>query len=355
MVTVLSIVSSALFTGMADSQQFPQQPAGGNVGMQTPSAAGAPGSPVIQGLQGLRGFGSGHSQLSLAVIPLSQQDSQLTFQVIGFAVSIPESSEAVVYSLETPLSGVIDSSQSTLQIDIASLADTIDTAGYTDSSQVYDTIRTDPRVMIIDADLYYQGTQGSQGTQTIFNVNSVDLILPDGRMHTFALQQPTQLIIDTRNHRVAMVAFPEMVDTFTSYYGTTYEELGPVVYSQPIVVAAPVLTPYVWPIPIYYTGFVSYNRFFFGPGFRHFWDRDRVYGYDRFSNANQFPIRQTRNDVADRSRNDLLAGQRRGEFTPSRNLGTGISGGIGGFRGGTRAGIGAGGGIGGRAVGGRRR
>ncbi len=76
--------------------------------------------------------------------------------------------------------------------------------------------------MVIDVNLYYQGRQGSQ---TTFNVDSVDIIMPDGRMQTFSLQQPTQLIIDSQNDIVAMVAFPEMVSTFNSYYGTTYNQV----------------------------------------------------------------------------------------------------------------------------------
>ncbi len=356
MAIVLVMVSSTLFSGMADCQQLQQQPTGDN-GMPVKSTDSTTGSPVIQGLQGLRGFGSGHSQLSLAIIPLSQRDNQLMFQVVGFAVTIPESGESVVYSMETPLPGIIDSSQSTLQIDITDLASAIDTAGYIDSSEIYDTIRTDPQVMIIDVDLYYQG---AEKTQTTFNVDSVDIILPNGKMQTFALQQPTQLIVDTKNDRVAMVAFPEMVNTYNSYYGTTYEEVAPVVYSEPVPVIAPIITPYVWPMPIYYSGFVSYNRFFYGSGFRSFWDRDRVTHVDRFSNLDRYPVRQSRNDFADRSRNDLRTAQRRGDFTRSRNLGTGIKGGIGGFRGGVSKGVGggrAGGGRvgGGRAGGGRRR
>jgi len=331
MVIVLSMVGSTLFTGIADGQQFQQQPSTGNTGMQTQPADSAQGSPVIQGLEGLRGFGSGHSQLSLAVIPLSQQGSQLTFQVNGFAVSIPETGEAVVYSLETPLPGMIDPAQNTLQIDISDLADAVDTAGYVDSSQVYDIIRSDPKVMVIDVNLY---SAGKQESQTIFNVDNVDIVFPDGKMQTFSLQQPTQLIIDTQNHILAMVAFPEMVNMYASYYNTVYDTVAPVAYAQPVAVIAPIVTPYLYPMPFFRTGFVWYNRFGFGNDFRPFWNRDRVTHFDRFSNADRFPVQQARNDFADRSRNTLQTAQRRGDFTQSRNLGKGITGGIGGFRGG---------------------
>jgi hypothetical protein len=350
------MVSATLLTGIAEGQQFQQQPATGNVGGQAPPAASTDKSPVIQGLEGLRGFGSGHSQLSLAVIPLSQQGNQLTFQVNGFAVSIPETGEAVIYSLETPLPGVIDPSQNTMQIDISDLADAVDTAGYVDSSEVYDIIRSDPQVMVIDVDLNYAGKQGSQ---TVFNVNSVDIIFPDGKMQTFSLQQPTQLVLDSENDIVAMVAFPEMINTYSSYYNTAYDTVAPVVYSQPLPVVAPIVTPYLYPMPFYGTGFVWSNRFVYGNNFRPFWNRDRVTHFDRFSNVDRFPVRQARNDFADRSRNTLQTAQRRGDFTQSRNLGKGITGGVGGFRGGIstpRAGARVGGGArtGGARMGGGR-
>jgi hypothetical protein len=351
------MVGSTICSGIADGQQIQQQPAAGNIGTQAPSSASAGASPVLQGLEGLRGFGSGHSQLSLAVIPLSQQGSQLTFQVNGFAVSIPETGEAVIYSLEKPLPGVIDPSQNTLQIDISDLADAIDTAGYDDASEVYDIIRSDPKVMVIDVDLSAAGTQGSQ---TVFNVNSVDIIFPDGKMQTFSLQQPTQLVIDTENDIVAMVAFPEMVNTYSSYYNTAYDTVAPVVYSQPMPIVAPIVTPYLYPMPFYGTGFAYYNRFAFGTGFRPYWNRDRVTNIDRISNVDRFPVRQARNDFADRSRNTLQTAQRRGDFTQSRNLGKGVTGGIGGFRGGVKKSASVGGKVGGvraggRAGGGRRR
>jgi hypothetical protein len=344
MIIILLIVCSTQFAGMAGGQQSQQQ---------APPAGGTTESPVIQGLEGLKGFGSGHNQLSLAIIPLSQQNNQMTFQVIGFAVSSPESGQAVVYSLETPLPGIIDPSQYTMQIDISNIATAVDTSGYIDSSEIYDTIRTDPQVVVIDLDLYYQGKQDSR---TIFNVNSIDIIPPDGRMQTYSMQQPTQLIIDTQSNRVAMVAFPQMASTFNSYYGATYTQVEPVVYAQPVPIVAPVFVPYIRPIPFYTRGFVPFNPFYFGSGFRPFYQRNRYTNIDIYSNRNSFPIRETRNDFADRARNDLVTGQRRGEFTQHRNVGKSISGGIGGYRGGARISTGAKvGGIRAGGGGGRRR
>ncbi|HMK47321.1 MAG TPA: hypothetical protein VK436_11910 [Methanocella sp.] len=330
-VIILLIICSTQFIAVADGQQLQQQSAGNFGGQASQSAGGGAESPVIQGLEGLKGFGSGHSQLSLAVIPVSQQQSQMTFQVIGFAVSIPESSEAVVYALSTPLPGIIDLSQNTMQIDLSNLASAVDEAGYIDSSKIYDTIRNSPDVMVIDIDLTSPSRQGSQ---TTFNVNSVDIVPPDGKMQAYSMQQPTQLVIDIQNNRLSMVAFPEMASMLSSYYDTSYTTVAPVVYSPPVPIMSPVFAPYIYPLPIYTAGFVRYNPFFFGPGFRTFFDRDVVTHFDRFSNLDRFPIRETRNNFADVSRNNLISGQRRGEFASSINTGKGVKGGIGGFRGG---------------------
>ena len=345
---VLALVGSSLYSEVADSQQLTQQSSQGGSDVKAQPSGNAQG-PVIQGLEGLKGFGSGHSQLSLAVIPLAQQDNQLTFQVNGFAVSIPETGEAVVYSMEAPLPGVIDKTQNTLQIDISKLADDIDTAGYVDSYEVYDIMRSDPQVMIIDVDL---NNPSKQGTQTIFNVASVDLIFPDGQMKTYSLKQPTQFVIDTQNDIVAMVAFPEMVSTFDDYYDATYTSVEPVVYSEPIAVAAPIVTPYLYQIPFYSSGYAWYNRFYFGNNFQPFWNRDRVTHYDQFSNIDRFPARQTRNDFADRSRNTLQTAQRRGDFNRGQSLGNQVRGGVGGYRGGITKNAASGARIGGGKAGG---
>jgi hypothetical protein len=271
---VVSIAQMAPQYGTYDSGQgyYGQQmpPTGGN-------AATAPGSSdefqSIQGMEGFQGFLPGENVLSIAVIPVSQKNSQMGFQVIGFAISSPEGGTATVYSLSKPLPGVIDPSQNTLQIDLSGIAGAIDKAGYVDSSIVYDTIRTDPKVVVIEVDM---DPQGKQGSQTIFNVNGVDIVPPDGRMQAFDMQQPTQLIIDSQTMRLYMVAFPQMVDAFGSFYGASYTQVQPVVYSQPVPVLAPVFVPYLRPYPIFFSSYVPYRPFVYGRGFTTFYDRTNI-------------------------------------------------------------------------------
>ncbi len=200
---ILAIICSTQFAGLTGAQAVPSYGSGndGNSGQQATYAGGNAGPAAatgnflsIPGLESLQGFMPGENQLTFAVIPVSQQNNQLGFQVIGFALSGSGSSQAVVYSLSKPLAGVIDPTQNTLQVDFSNLADSISQAGYIAGDKVYDTIRSGPQVMIIYVDMTYQG---AQGTQTIFNVNSVAIIPPDGRMQAFQMQQPTQLIIDS--------------------------------------------------------------------------------------------------------------------------------------------------------------
>ncbi len=268
---------------MPITQQTPYT--GGNAA----PAASDTGLLSIPGLEGLKGFTAGTNRMSLAVIPVSQQGNQLGFQVIGFAISSPDSGTAAVYALKTPLAGVIDPSQNTLQVDLTNLDSAIQQAGYINSNQVYDTIRTDPKVVVIDVDMAYQGAQGSQAT---FNVNAVSIIPPDGKMQAFTMQQPTQLIIDAQSMRLYMVAFPQMVSTLSSYYGASYPQVLPIVYAQPIPILAPVFVPFLTPFPIFFSSFIGFNPFFFGSGFVSFFDFDRFNGrfpiHDRDFGRNEF-------------------------------------------------------------------
>ena len=120
------------------------------------------------------------------------------FQVVGFAITSPQSGQSVAYALSKPLPGVADPSQNTMQIDISRIGTAVSQAGYVDSSRVYDVLRIDPSIMIIELQMNYAGTQGYQ---TIFDVYSITMIPPDGRAQTFQMQQPTQS--DHRHHDIS--------------------------------------------------------------------------------------------------------------------------------------------------------
>jgi len=313
MITALSvivsvlIISSTMFSGMARGQLYDAGYSGGygdgNYGAQTPYAGGL----AIPGMEGLQGFDPGENIMSLAVIPVSQENNQLYFELIGFAITSPVSGQSVVYSLETPLAGVIDPAASTMQIDLSNIATAISQAGYIDSSQIYDVMRTDSRAVIINVDMNYQGFEASQ---TIFTVNRVDIIPPDGQAQSFALQQPTQLIIDSQSMRIYMVAFPQMITAINSYYGASYPQVLPIVYTQPVPILSPVFVPFIQPVPIFLQSFVPFSPFFFGGGFRLFF-------HNRFHGG--FPIQDRffwRKGLNDFDRGRFGPGGPGGQFSP---------------------------------------
>jgi hypothetical protein len=265
---------------------------------------------TIPGLEGLQGFMPGENKLSLAVIPVSQQNGQLGFQVIGFAISSPGSSQAAVYALSSALPGVIDPTQNTLQVDLTNLASSISQAGAISGDQVYSTIRSSTKVIVIDVDMTYQD---AQGTQAIFNVNSVSIIPPDGKMQAFQMQQPTQLIIDSQSMRIYMVAFPQMVNAFNNLYGAIYADVLPIIYAQPIPILAPIFVPYLQPFPIFFSSFIGFNPFFFGSGFVSFFDRAGFQG--------NFPIRDR--DFGVRAFNQIHGGRGIGGAGIAQGIGQG--------------------------------
>jgi len=288
-IVIIILICSTQLVGISGAQQYgPSQQGYGQAGYSPQAASSDSNSPegvVITGFEGLAGFMPGQNRLSLAIMPLSTENGQMTFQVIGLAISSPNMDRSTVYSLSTALPGVIDPSQSTMQVDLTDLDSAINQAGFIGSDQVYDSIRTNSRITIIDIYMDYSGTQGSQ---TIFNVNAVDLIPPDGVVESFNMQKPTQLIIDAQTSRIYMVAFQQMIDTFSTLYGSEYPEVSPIVYSQPAPVTTPVYVPYIQPIPIYISSFIPYSPFYFGPSFYSFWDRSSYYGYG----FGGFPIHQ---------------------------------------------------------------
>jgi hypothetical protein len=160
------IISSTVFSGVARGQQYDAGYSGGNYdgnyGLRATYAGGSAGGLAIPGMEGLQGFEPGENIMNLAIIPVSQQGNQLFFEVIGFAITNPASGQSVVYSMGTPLAGVIDPTQNTMQVDISNIATAIEQAGYISGAQVYNTMRTDSRVVIIDIRMTYQGFEGSQ-------------------------------------------------------------------------------------------------------------------------------------------------------------------------------------------------
>jgi hypothetical protein len=239
--TALAVVCSLILSAPVLGQQF----------AAAPSTVTGTGQVNIPGLEGLNGFVSGENQISLATYMASQDGDKLYFQVVGLAISNPDSPESTVYTMNKPLMGVLDRSANTIQIDVSDIASSVGTGGTIDKSTLYDALRANKDVFVIDLSATYQDTADNRIT---FDVNSVTLVKPDGTQDLFSLDQPMQLVIDTVTYRMSFPVFPEltndMYDCYDNYVAGVYTEVLPVAVPVIVPVAVPVLVPVYVPVPI---------------------------------------------------------------------------------------------------------
>jgi hypothetical protein len=150
-VLICSLFSPAVFAQGISSEYYPSGLVGGGVTSLT-----------IPGLEGFQGFVEGENQISLATYMVSQDQGRLYFEVVGIALSNPYSPQCTVYTLNSPLMGVMDQSANTIQVDMSNLAAAVGSAGTIDKSSLYSALRTNENVFVINMDATYQGTSGNQ-------------------------------------------------------------------------------------------------------------------------------------------------------------------------------------------------
>lgn len=187
---LLAIVSPAQFTGIASAR-----------GPQASDSGKSPDVMVISGLPDFQALAYGRNILSIAAVPVSQQDNKMTIKVTGLAVSYPGTAPAVVYTLSEPMSGALDLSQNALRVDLTNFNTAASGAEHIDKSRVNHALQTKANTMIIEVTMDYKSLQGSEA---IFRAGSISLIRPDGQMQNYALELPKQLIIDGDSMRLYM-------------------------------------------------------------------------------------------------------------------------------------------------------
>ncbi len=74
----------------------------------------------------MKGLIAGDNNVSYAIKVMSQNDNDINFQVQAFCVYNSQSQYAILHTLKTPMSGVIDRQKNTLQIDFSQLPQAID-------------------------------------------------------------------------------------------------------------------------------------------------------------------------------------------------------------------------------------
>ncbi|MDI6897253.1 hypothetical protein [Methanocella conradii] len=226
------------------------------IGQQYPPAGqGTEGGYAILGGISL---GPGTNTIALSVSIASQQGSQIYFQVNGFAIVDQQSQAATVYTLSQAMPGIMDTGNNNVQVDVSKLQSSIQSTQQASMSDLYTILRPSVNSLMVLAQLAQQGAQGAQAT---FQVQSLQVIMPDGQANVFNLSQPMSVVVDSSAMRVYTVGFPQvynLVNTFimniqNNYYtsinynvvaGPTIVVTPPVVY--PII--APIAFPAVWPV-----------------------------------------------------------------------------------------------------------
>jgi hypothetical protein len=193
----LAMVSVLVVLTIACATQFP-----GHASAQASDTGKSPDVMVIAGLPDFQALAYGQNRLSLAVVPVSQQDNRMSFKVTGIAASYPGNAPAVVYTLSESMPGTLDLSQKTIQIDLTNFNTAASEPEHVDKSRVGRVLQTNANTTIIEVTMDYKSLQGSEA---IFRASGIDLITPDGQMQTYRLELPKQLIINGDDKRLYMV------------------------------------------------------------------------------------------------------------------------------------------------------
>jgi hypothetical protein len=203
-------------------------------------------------------LGPGTNTVAMSISVASQQGSRTYFQVNGFAIMKEGSNVATVYTLSKALPGIMDRSNNEIQIDIGKLQQSIESRGQASMDELYRVLRPSVTTLMVVARV---SPQGEQGQRITLQVQSIEVILPDGQANTFSLSQAMSAVVDSAAMRVYAVGFEQLYSLVDSYVlnvqSDYYREVnyniveGPsVVVSPPAVypVLVPIAFPAVWPV-----------------------------------------------------------------------------------------------------------
>jgi hypothetical protein len=202
-VKLLSVLLSAVIVGALFAVVAPVATGQGQPG----------GSLTLPGL-GLQGFSSDGNQISLSVGIASQEGSKIYFLVNKIAIAGAGAQSATVYELNGALPGVVDTNENSFQIDMGQLSSFMQGPRQVSINDLYRVMRPDPKILMIR---FSTGGASMQGSQVVFQVNSIDMIPPDGAGQTFTMSQPVSLVYDQSTQRLYTVGFSQMYSFFNTF------------------------------------------------------------------------------------------------------------------------------------------
>jgi predicted phage tail protein len=172
------------------------------VGFASAQASDTGRSPdvmVISGLPDFQALAYGKNTLSIAAVPVSQQDGKISFKATAVAASYPGNAPAVVYTLSEPMPGTLDLAQKTLQIDMGNFNTAASQAEHIDKSRLTGVLQTTANTTILEVPMDYKSLQGSEA---VFRASGINVIRPDGQTQAVPMELPKQLIIDGDSKRL---------------------------------------------------------------------------------------------------------------------------------------------------------
>ncbi len=197
-IKLLSVLLSAVIIGAVFATAVPLAISQGQPG----------GSITLPGL-GLQGFSGDSNQISLSMSIASQDGSKIYFLVNKIAIAGSNAQAATVYELNGALPGVVDTNDNSFQIDMSQLSSYLQGPRQVSVNDLYSIMRPDPKVLMVR---FSTGGASMQGSQAVFQVNSIDMIPPDGNAQTFTMSQPVSLVYDQSTQRMYTVGFSQMYE-----------------------------------------------------------------------------------------------------------------------------------------------
>jgi len=188
----------------------------------------------------------------MSISVASQQGSRTYFQVNGFAIMKEGSNVATVYTLSKALPGIMDRSNNEIQIDIGKLQQSIESRGQASMDELYRVLRPSVTTLMVVARVSQQGEQGQRIT---LQVQSIEVILPDGQANTFSLSQAMSAVVDSAAMRVYAVGFEQLYSLVDSYVlnvqSDYYRKVNYNIVEGPsVVVSPPAVWPVYYPVPV---------------------------------------------------------------------------------------------------------
>lgn len=197
-------------------------------------------------------LGPGTNTVAMSISVASQQGSRTYFQVNGFAIMKEGSNVATVYTLSKALPGIMDRSNNEIQIDIGKLQQSIESRGQASMDELYRVLRPSVTTLMVVARV---SPQGEQGQRITLQVQSIEVILPDGQANTFSLSQAMSAVVDSAAMRVYAVGFEQLYSLVDSYVlnvqSDYYREVNYNIVEGPsVVVSPPAVWPVYYPVPV---------------------------------------------------------------------------------------------------------